>query len=155
MQVPSTQAVGSAASAIGRGLLAGAAGTAAMTLSSTIEAKLRGRGASSTPADAAEKVVGVEPKGEEEQARLSNTVHWAYGTGWGAARGVFSQAGLSEPKATAAHFGAIWGTALVMLPSLGLTPPPWRWGAKELAIDAMHHGVYTLAAGTAYSALQR
>ena len=38
------------ASSIGRGLVAGFAGTAAMTVSSTVEAKLRGRAPSSAPA---------------------------------------------------------------------------------------------------------
>ena len=68
--------LGDMAAAVGKGLFAGAAGTAAMTLSSTTEMKLRGRPASSAPADAAAKVLGVEPKGEKEKARFSNLVHW-------------------------------------------------------------------------------
>jgi hypothetical protein len=42
-----------------------------MTLSSTIEMKLRGRPASSTPAQAAAKVLGVEIVGEEAKALAS------------------------------------------------------------------------------------
>jgi hypothetical protein len=42
-----------------------------MTLSSTIEMKLRGRPASSTPAQAAAKVLGVEPVDEEAKALAS------------------------------------------------------------------------------------
>ena len=38
---------------LGRGLIAGLIGTAAMTVSSTAEAKLSGRGPSTTPAAAA------------------------------------------------------------------------------------------------------
>lgn len=57
---------GDVAAAVGKGLLAGLVGTVAMTLSSTAEAKLRGRGSSSAPADAAAKVLGVEPKGDRE-----------------------------------------------------------------------------------------
>lgn len=41
---------------LGRGLVAGLIGTAAMTISSTAEAKLSGRGASTTPAAAAGEV---------------------------------------------------------------------------------------------------
>jgi hypothetical protein len=48
---------------LGRGLIVGLLGTAAMTVSSTAEAKLTGRGASTTPAAAAGKVLGVEPSG--------------------------------------------------------------------------------------------
>jgi hypothetical protein len=68
---------------VGKGLLAGLAGTTAMTISSTIEAKASGRGASTTPAQAAERVLGVEPRDEKAEKRLNNLVHWAYGTGWG------------------------------------------------------------------------
>ncbi len=53
---------GEVAAAFGKGLFAGAAGTGAMTVSSTLEMKLRNRGASSAPADAAAKVPGVESK---------------------------------------------------------------------------------------------
>lgn len=45
--------------AIGRGLLAGVVGTAAMTVSSTLEAKASGRGSSTTPADAVGVVAGA------------------------------------------------------------------------------------------------
>lgn len=44
---------GDLAAGAGRGMLAGAIGTAAMTVSSTLDAKLRGRGASSALAGAA------------------------------------------------------------------------------------------------------
>ena len=46
-----------------------------MTASSTLEAKLRRRGASSTPAQAAQKVLGVESIDEGSKARFSNLVH--------------------------------------------------------------------------------
>ncbi len=147
--------LGDFAAAFGRGVFAGVAGTAAMTVSSTLEMKLRGRAASSTPARAAAKVLGVEPVDEEAEARFSNIVHWGYGTAWGGARGLLSAAGLSGPAATAAHLGAVWGSEQVMLPALGVTPPLTEWGAKEVAIDALHHVVYAGATGIAYSLLDR
>ena len=50
--------LGDVAAAFGKGVFAGVAGTAAMTISSTVEMKLRGRAASSAPAQAAAKVLG-------------------------------------------------------------------------------------------------
>ncbi len=147
--------LGDFASAFGKGVFAGVAGTAAMTVSSTLEMKLRGRAASSTPARAAAKVLGVEPVDEESEARFSNIVHWGYGTAWGGVRGLLSAAGLSEPAATVAHLGVVWGSEQVMLPALGVTPPLTEWGAKEVAIDALHHLVYAGATGAAYSLLDR
>ncbi len=67
--------LGNVAAAFGKGIFAGVAGTAAMTLSSTIEMKVRGRPASSTPPQAAAKVLGVEPVDEKAKARYSNIVH--------------------------------------------------------------------------------
>ena len=95
--------IGDIAANFGKGLFAGLAGTAAMTVSSTLEMKLSGRGASQTPAQAAEKVLDVEPEDEEAEARFFNLVHWGYGTTWGATRGLLASAGLSGPVATAAH----------------------------------------------------
>lgn len=146
--------IGDVASAAGKGLFAGAVGTAAMTISSTIEQKARGREGSTTPGDAAQEVLPIEADEGEEQ-RLSNLVHWAYGTAWGVPRGLLSAFGLRGPAATAVHFAAVWGGALIMLPKLRVVPPIREWGAKEVAIDAGHHVVYATVAGTAYAWLDR
>lgn len=145
--------LGDVAAAVGKGLFAGVAGAAAMTVSSTLEAKLRGRGASSAPAQAAAKVLGVEPVDEASEARFSNMVHWGYGISWGSVRGLLAATGISGPRATAAHFAAVWGSEQVMLPVLEVSPPLWKFGAKEAAIDAFHHLVYAAATGIAYSLL--
>jgi hypothetical protein len=140
---------------IGRGLVAGAIGTAAMTVSSTIEQKRRGREASTAPADAAMKVLGIESFCDDAaKSRFSNVVHWAYGTAWGVPRALLDAAGLSPAAATAAHGGALWGSEQVMLPALGVAPPLWGWGATEVAIDAGHHLVYALTSSLAYEALR-
>ncbi len=145
--------LGEIAAAVGRGLFAGAFGTAAMTASSTLEMKLRDREGSTAPADAAGKVLGVQPRDPAGNERFSNVVHWAYGTGWGAVRGLIGATGLSGPRAAGAHFAAIWPGELVMLPSLGVAPPPWNMGVTELGIDALHHLVYVTATSVAYAAL--
>jgi hypothetical protein len=139
---------------IGRGLAAGVAGTAAMTVSSTIEAKLRRRPFSNAPAKAAEKVLGIQ--GFETPAaenRFSNLVHWGYGTGWGAVRGLLGSTPLPPNVATAAHGATVWGQQVVMLPKLGVAPPVTQWGKEEVAIDVFHHAVYATATGTVYELL--
>ena len=146
--------IGTLASTVGKGLFAGAAGTAAMTVSSTMEAKIRGRAASSAPADAALKVLGLEPSNDAAKERFSNLVHWGYGTGWGAVRGVLSAAGLGGLPATALHFSALWGSETFMLPALGIAPPITEWGAKEIGIDVFHHLVYALSTAAAYKWLE-
>ena len=140
---------------IGKGLAAGFVGTAAMTVSSTLEAKIRDRGSSSTPAEAAEKMLGVEEMDSEQaESRFNNLVHWGYGTAWGAARGLLGSV-LPPAAADAAHLGAVWGGEQVVLPSLDVSPPATQWGAKEVGIDVLHHVVYALATGLAYRWLDR
>jgi hypothetical protein len=147
--------LGNVAEAVGTGLFAGAAGTAAMTVSSTFEAKVRERGASTTPAQAAAKVLGVEPMDEASRIRFNSIVHWGYGTAWGSARGLLTAAGLSGPAASMAHFAVVWGSEQLILPALDVAPPVTQWGAKEIAIDAFHHFVYVTATSLAYSLLVR
>ena len=142
------------AAKIGRGLVAGAIGTAAMTVASTIEQKARGREASTAPADAAMKVLGIAGFCDDAaKSRFSNAVHWAYGTAWGVPRALLDVAGVDGAAATAAHGAALWGSEQVMLPALGVAPPLWEWGVKEVAIDSIHHVVYALATSAAYEAL--
>ena len=145
------QVVASVADAIGKGLVAGFAGTAAMTLSSTLEAKLRGREPSSAPARATAKVLGIkEFEDPVAQARFNDLSHWGYGTGWGVLRGLLDAAGLRPKAATAAHGAAIYGAAQITLPALEIAPPSVFWPKEEIAIDAFHHAVYATATGVAY-----
>jgi hypothetical protein len=143
------------ASNVGKGLLAGFVGTAAMTVSSSLEARLRHRAASSAPARATAKVLGIkEFEDEIAKARFNDLSHWGYGTGWGIVRGLLAATGMTPKAATAAHGAAIWGSALVTLPALEVAPPIVFWGKKEIAIDVFHHLVYTAATGLAYAAIE-
>jgi hypothetical protein len=140
---------------IGRGLVAGFAGTAAMTVSSTLEARLRGRAASSAPARATAKVLGIKTfEDDRAAARFNDLSHWGYGTGWGVVRGVLSAIGLSSRAATIAHGAAVYAAAQVTLPALDIAPPAIFWPKQEIAIDAFHHAVYAAATGGAYALLQ-
>ena len=144
------------AAGIGKGVLAGLAGTAAMTISSTVEAKLRGRAFSTAPAKAAAKVLGIaEFEDVRAQARFSDLVHWGYGTSWGVALGVMRALGFSPRVAAPAHFAAVWGGAAVMLPALEVAPPVPFWEPEDIAIDVFHHLVYVGATSFAYSRLTR
>jgi hypothetical protein len=145
------KALTKAATAIGDGLVAGVLGTAAMTVSSTVEARLRHRAASSAPARATAKALGIaEFENDLAKARFNDLSHWGYGTGWGIVRGVLGAAGMPAAKATAAHGAAVWGSAAVTLPALDVAPPFVFWGREEVAIDLFHHTVYAIATGLAY-----
>jgi hypothetical protein len=96
--------VGDFAAALGGGLVAGAIGTAAMTLWSTAEARPRRRELSTVPAETARKVLGLETLELGAAAKFSRVVHWGYGTSWGALRGCARHA---RPARTHRRHGAL------------------------------------------------
>lgn len=145
--------LGELGSAIGKGLLAGLAGTAAITLSQMIEMRITKRKPSEAPLKVVQQVTNVKPVNKEAKETVSQEIHWAYGTSWGIARGIIGLTGLRGLPAIAAHFAAIWGTAIFMLPAYKAGPKVTEEEPKAIAIDMMHHAVYATAAGLAYDVL--
>jgi hypothetical protein len=145
--------IGEVPGAAGRGFIAGTVGTAAMTVSQAIEARIRHRDPSSMPAQAAAKVLGVEPRSESDEARFSNVVHWTYGSSWGVVRAAL---GFLPPwLATLVHVSAIQTSAMTVLPALHVAPPVGEWEGSEIASELVHHVVYAVATSLAYEFLAR
>ena len=139
--------------AIGFGLLAGLAGTVALTLSETLEMRLTGREASMVPGQVGAKLLGRDPDQEPNLGRLSTIVHWSHGISLGAVRGLLWLAGLGPVAATAVHYAAVWGGDALLYRSLGISPWPWQWKGGELARDLFHKGVYAVVTGVVFELL--
>jgi hypothetical protein len=148
--MPPGKALGNLGCVVGRGLLAGLAGTAAMSLSQTVEMDLTGRQPSSTPAEAVEKVLGIRALDEEHKAQLAQMAHWGYGTAWGLFRSLLDLLGLRGNEASLVHGFVIWGAATALLPGLEVAPPAGEWPVKVHVTEGVHHFVYALATGLAY-----
>lgn len=165
--------------AIGRGLIAGFTGTVAITILQIIEMKITHRSMSDAPSKVGGKALGVEPSGkaalEKEKATSENDevsgevkqeveankekfmqlMHFGYGTSWGVFRGGLDLAGLHGTLADLLHFGAIWGTAQVMLPANDAAEPITKWSPKQIVIDVIHHAVYACVTGLTYDAIRK
>jgi hypothetical protein len=165
--------------AVGRGLIAGFAGTVAITISQMIEMKITNRSMSEAPSKVGGKALGVEPRGkaalekektvsendevpdeikrevEANKEKFTQLMHFGYGTSWGVFRGGLDLAGLYGPFADFLHFGAIWGTAQVMLPANDAAEPITKWSPKQIVIDIIHHAVYACATGLTYDAMRK
>lgn len=139
--------------AIGRGLLAGLAGTAAITVSQLIEMQITRRKPSTAPAKAVEKTLHIGPVKGNTEKQFSQEVHWTYGTLWGAVRGLISFAGLKGWVATSVHFAAISSAAMLVVPKITDGEPATEWPAKDIAKELLHHTVYAVAAGMVYDLL--
>jgi len=140
---------------IGVGLIAGFAGTFAITVSQRIEMEITGRKPSDTPANAVREVLDVKPVSESKSQQVSQEVHWAYGTSLGLVRSTLSLAGLRGLAATAIHFFTLWGGKSIMLPSLRVAKPLTEQRPKSIAIDIGHHLIYAATAGLVFDAVYR
>jgi len=86
---------GSTASNVGRGAVAGVAGTVIMTaFQKFVEMPITGRSDGYAPADFVEKVFRLAPGPPAARRRLNNATHLALGTMWGAAYALAVRAGL-------------------------------------------------------------
>ena len=140
--------------ALGRGMIAGAVGTIAMTASERLEMAVSGREASQVPGQVgAHLLPGQDPGSSSDVARLNAPIHWAHGIGVGALRGALDKAGMRGPEASVVHFLLLWGGDAALYRALGIADVPWRWEADELASDLLHKGVYAVVTGAVYDAL--
>jgi hypothetical protein len=136
MKLHENNALGELGSAIGKGLLAGLAATAAITISQMIEMKLNKRKPSEAPIKVAKETVGIKPANAEQKEKLAQELHWAYGTSWGVVRGIIGLTGLKGLPASLVHFGAIWGASMIMLPKFNAAPPVYEDDPKLLPLMA-------------------
>lgn len=137
---------------IARGLLAGLAGTVAMSLSQQIEMKLNGRKPSATPAEALCLLLGFETRTDAEEQRLAEEAHWAYGTMWGLGHSIIRP--LPEPGRTLLYLAAVWSAGATLLTVTRLAPPPTQWETESLMSDLAHHAVYAGVGSLAYHLLE-
>ena len=147
--------IGRLAAAAGKGAVAGAIGTAAITASQLIESKIRGREPSTAAAEAVEHVLDIEPKFDRAERKLNNVAHFGYGTAWGVPRGLLGAFGLGAIPATLLHFAGVQAAAMVVVPKTTDSPPAKEWPKEEIAVETLHHLVYATAAGAAYAWLTR
>jgi hypothetical protein len=130
-----------------RSVLAGTAGTAAMTLSYATERRLR---RAIGPLDYDDSLVpgqivaGIMHLGnvtDSEENELGLALRWSYGSAFGLWHGVLRRK-IGEPGASIAFFATLMTATLTMFPLLGRTPPPWRWPPSVLVTAFGTHAAY-------------
>jgi hypothetical protein len=126
-------------------LAAGVGGTLAITASSTLEMKLRGRPPSTAPVETVERLLGRRLP-EPVRGPAGTAAHALSGFALAVPRVVLARLGVREPLATAIFLPIACLPDFVLVPALGVTEPPWDWGAEEIAISGVHHLAYAVGA---------
>ena len=142
-----------------RSVLAGSAGTAALTLAYAAERRLRRSGKvpldyddSLVPGEIVATVMHLPHVTEREEHELGLILRWSYGSVFGILHGALRRA-IPEPWASAAFGGTLMTATLTLFPVLGRTPPPWRWPADVMATSVGTHVAYVAAVAAVDSTL--
>ncbi len=140
----------SMSSLLGRGVVAGIAGTVVMSaFQRFVEMPITQRKDSYAPADFAAKVLPVDPITDQDRQRLNWIIHFALGGMWGSAYGVAAARGLRGQKAINAVFAFVY-TADVLLNTALELYKPGQWTAKDWAIDLVDKYVQAQATGVIF-----
>jgi hypothetical protein len=144
-----------------RSVVAGAAGTAALTAAYATERRVRRRHEgqldyddSLVPGQIVASVMHLPHVTARGDRDLGLALRWGYGSAFGLLHGVLRRA-VGEPWASAA-FGATLMTATVTLfPLLGHTPAPWRGPPDVMATSLGTHAAYVAAVAAVDDGIRR
>jgi hypothetical protein len=134
-----------------RSVIAGVAGTAAMTLAYRSEHRLRPAVSGSldyddslVPGEIVASVLHLGSVTDRTDAELGELLKWGYGSAFGLWHGILRRR-LSEPWASLAFGATLMTATFTLFPVLGRTPPPWRWPPDVLATSLGTHAAYVTA----------
>ena len=143
-----------------RSVLAGAAGTAAMSLAYGSERRLRhGKEQldyddSLVPGKIVLSVLRLPDVSDREESDVGLALRWGYGSAFGLWHGTLRRI-LPEPWAALVFGATLMSATLSLFPMLGKTPPPWKWPPDVLATSFGTHAAYVLAVAAADDAMAR
>jgi hypothetical protein len=147
--------------AVIRSVLAGTAGTAAMTLAYAAERRLRHRGTdpldyddSLVPGQIVAAVMHLPHVTAREEQDLGLLLRWSYGSAFGLWHGTLRR-WVSEPWASLGFAATLMSATLTLFPLLGRTPPPTRWPADVMATCLGTHAAYVSAVAIVDDRLRR
>lgn len=136
---------GQLAGGFGRGVAAGLVGASAMSASTNIEMRASGRRPSDVPARTLQRLLALPAMNRAAAQRLTPIAHVLTAAAVGGTRGLLTATGLRAPYDAPVVFALAMTPELVVVPALGIVPPPWRWSPRDLGISVLHHGVFSLA----------
>jgi len=134
-----------------RSVIAGVAGTAAMTLAYRSEHRFRPSVSGSldyddslVPGQIVASVLHLGSVTDRTDAELGELLKWGYGSAFGLWHGILRRR-LPEPWASLAFGATLMTATFTLFPVLGRTPPPWRWPPDVLATSLGTHAAYVTA----------
>ena len=143
-----------------RSVVAGTAGTAAMTLEYDTERRIRRthKGPldyddSLVPGKIVASIMHLGRVTDREDNELGLALRWTYGSAFGIWHG-FLRRRMSEPWASLIFGGTLMTATFSLFPLLGRTPPPQKWPPDVMATCIVSHAAYVIGVATVDDALR-
>ena len=140
-------------SVITKGILAGAAGVAAMTVVEKLEQVATKRPNSFVPAHTLERLLRMRTKPDSERQLLNWVMHWGQGIALGVVRTAMADRGLRGPVGSHLFMNLRLLNDQLLENATGVGAPPWTWPRGEQVVDLVHKGVYAHVTGAVADAL--
>jgi hypothetical protein len=144
-----------------RSVLAGTAGTTALTLAYREEHRLRRtvRGAldyddSLVPGEIVASIMHLPHVTDRQEHELGLALRWGYGSAFGLWHGLLRRR-MRDPWAAIAFGATLMTATFTLFPLLGRTPPPWRWAPDVLATSVGTHVAYVVTVAAVDDRLRR
>lgn len=144
-----------------RSMLAGSAGTAALSLTYVAERRFRPGHAgpldyddSLVPGRIVASIMHLPHVTAREDRDIGWALRWSYGSAFGLWHGLLRRR-VGEPWASAIFGGTLMTATFSLFPLLGRTPPPWRWGRDVMATCLGTHAAYVGAVAAVDDTVRR
>ena len=159
------------------GILAGAAGTAAMTAHQELRQRFAGENgrdsarpspasgegdpweSAPAPAQVGKRLIeglGGGPVPAEAIPALTHAMHWSYGSAWGGVYATTRESAGASARLLGPLFGlGVWAASYIQLVPLGIYQPPWCYPLRSIADEIAYHLTFGIAVGATYEVLAR
>jgi hypothetical protein len=130
-----------------RSVVAGAAGTTALSLAYVVERRVRRRHTGpldyddSPPGQIVVSILHLPHVTARDDRDIGWALRWGYGSAFGLFHGLLRRQ-IGEPWATAVFGSTLMTATFSLFPLLGRTPPPWRWPPDVMATCLGTHAAY-------------
>jgi hypothetical protein len=144
-----------------RSVVAGSAGTAALTLAYAVERRVRAHHVgqldyddSLVPGQIVAGILHLPAVTAREDHEIGLALRWSYGSAFGLLHGALRRT-VGEPWASVAFGSTLMTATLTLFPLLGHTPAPWRWPRDVMATSLGTHAAYVAAVAMTDGGIRR
>ena len=132
---------------LAKGVLAGLAGVAVMTVGEKLEQAVTKRPNSYVPAHTLERLLGLPTRPDRDRLWLNWAMHYGQGVVLGLLRAIMARGGIRGPVGSFMLLNARLLNDQTLENATGVGALPWTWPVNEQVIDLIHKAVFAFTTG--------